>query len=307
VIVRRTVLALLAALVLVATACGDGGSDAATGAKPAAMGPVVRIGTKNFTEQYILGELYRQALAAKGFRVSLKPDIGASEITDRALTTGGIDMYPEYVGVMLSEIADRPDRPNSPKAAYRVAKSFQEERGFTLLGMTPFANANALAVLPSTAKKYGLETIADLAKLPRGARIAAPPEFATRFEGQAGLEERYGLTGLHVMPTAIGSQYERLDGKRVDAAAVFTTDGRLAEGGYLVLDDPKGVFGYQQVAPVINRTVLRDAGPRFRETVDAVSRKLTTGAMREMNADVDLRGASPADVAGRFLDRAGLP
>jgi osmoprotectant transport system substrate-binding protein len=305
---RRIVVALLGALVLVLAACG--GADDSTGqsskATTTAKAPVVRIGTKNFTEQFILGELYRQALEAKGFRVAVKPDIGSSEVTDKALTTGGIDMYPEYVGVMLSEIARRPDRPKSPEAAYREAKAFQEGRGFTLLAMTPFSDSNALAVLPRRASKDGLKSIADLKKLPGTVKIAAPPEFATRFEGAVGLAQRYGLTNIEVVPTPIGKQYEALDKRKVDAAVVFTTDGMLEQGGYRVLTDLRGVFGYQQAAPVVNQKFLRDAGPEFRAVLDAVSRKLTTGAMREMNADVGLRGALPADVAGRFLDRAGL-
>jgi osmoprotectant transport system substrate-binding protein len=303
----RIVPALLAALVLALAACGgDDAPGQASNATTTVKAPVVRIGTKNFTEQFILGELYRQALEAKGFRVAMKPDIGSSEVTDKALTTGGIDMYPEYVGVMLSEIARRPDRPKSPEAAYREAKDFQEGRGFTLLGTTPFSDSNALAVLPATASKDRLKSIADLKKLPGGVRIAAPPEFITRFEGAVGLAQRYGLTNVHVVPTAIGKQYAALDGKKVDAAVVFTTDGMLEHGEYRVLTDPRGVFGYQQVAPVVSRTFLSDAGPEFRTVLNAVSRKLTTGAMREMNAAVGLRGATPADVAGRFLDRAGL-
>jgi osmoprotectant transport system substrate-binding protein len=304
----RLVLAPLAALVLAMSACGgdDQPSGEATSTTARAKAPVVRIGTKNFTEQYILGELYRQALVAKGFKVQMKPDIGSSEVTDKALTTGGIDMYPEYIGVMLSEIAREPDRPRSPGVAYQRAKAFQEGRGFTLLAMTPFSDSNALAVRPATASKYGLKSIADLDKLPRAARIAAPPEFATRFEGAIGLAQRYGLSDLKIVPTAIGKQYGVLDDKKVDAAVVFTTDGQLSKGEYRVLADPRGVFGYQQVAPVVNRTFLRDAGPEFIATIDAVSKKLSTGAMRLMNADVGLRGAQPADVAGRFLDRQGL-
>jgi osmoprotectant transport system substrate-binding protein len=304
---RRLLIAPLAALVLAMSACGgdDEPAGEATSTTARATAPVVRIGTKNFTEQYILGELYRQALEAKGFKVQMKADIGSSEVTDKALTTGGIDMYPEYIGVMLSEIAREPDRPRSPGVAYRRAKAFQEGRGFTLLGMTPFSDSNALAVLPSTASKYGLRSIADLEKLPR-ARIAAPPEFATRFEGAVGLSQRYGLGDLKIVPTAIGEQYGVLDDKKTDVAVVFTTDGQLSKGEYRVLADPRGVFGYQQVAPVVNKTFLRDAGPEFIATIDAVSKKLTTGAMRVMNADVGLRGAQPADVAGRFLDRAGL-
>ncbi len=125
------VMAMLAALAL--GACSD--DETASPGDAARSGPPVRIGTKNFTEQFILGELYSQALRDKGFRVELKRDIGSSEIIHRALVGGGLDMYPEYVGVLLSEVANRRERRRSPAAAYRAAKAFEEKSGFTLLAI----------------------------------------------------------------------------------------------------------------------------------------------------------------------------
>ena len=134
----------LAALVAAIAGCGGGGDD-----KKASPLPTITIGTKNFTEQYILGELYAQTLRKAGFRVVLKSDIGSSEIIDKALTAGSLDMYPEYTGVLLSEIAGDRRRPSTAREAYDRAKAFEEKRGFTLLGATPFSDSNALAVLPS--------------------------------------------------------------------------------------------------------------------------------------------------------------
>src|SRR3954453_7546838 len=142
----RPLTAALAVLVLAFAGCGGGsGKDSSSAARPSDA-PVITIGTKNFTEQFILGELYKQALEASGFRVALKSDIGSSEIVDRALTAGSLDMYPEYTGVVLSEIAHARGRPpNNPQSAFRRAKAFEEKRGFTLLSMTPFSDSNALA------------------------------------------------------------------------------------------------------------------------------------------------------------------
>src|SRR4051812_41390720 len=175
--------------------CGGGGGSG-SGPKGTTIGaaPEITIGTKNFPEQFILGELYKQALEAKGFRVRLKSDIGSSEIVDRALTAGSLDMYPEYIGVALSELAGRTKRPHSAAQAYREAKAFEEGRGFTLLGMTPLSDQNALAVLPAYAKRHGLHSIGDLRSVAGGVVIAAPPEFLTRFEGLVGLRKLYGLT-----------------------------------------------------------------------------------------------------------------
>jgi osmoprotectant transport system substrate-binding protein len=304
----RFLAAVPAVLLLALAGCGGGGG-AGTGAKkqtattPAA--PQITIGTKNFPEQFVLGELYRQALEANGFRVRLKSDIGSSEIVDRALTAGSLDMYPEYIGVALSELAGRTARPSSRADAYRRANAFENGRGFTLLAMTPFSDQNALAVLPSFAKRHGLQSIGDLAKVPGTVLVAAPPEFRSRFEGLVGLKRLYGLTRIKVKQLKIGEQYAALDKRMADVANVFTTDGQLEKGRYVLLRDPRNLFTFQNVAPVIRKGLLRKH-PRLASTIDRVSRKITTKAMRAMNAAVVQRGEQPAAVAERFLRQAGL-
>jgi osmoprotectant transport system substrate-binding protein len=301
--VRRLVLLLAATLIV--GGCGGSGAPARSTSGSAEQ-PALRIGTKNFAEQFLLGELYKQALQAKGFRVELKENIGSTEIIHQALTDGALDMYPEYIGVLLSEVANVRARPSSPRAAYEEAQAFERRRGFTLLGTTPFSDANALAVKPAFARRNDVRTIADLAKVPGGVRIGAPPEFETRFEGLVGLGQRYGIHDVRFRPLAIGRQYAALDAGRVDVAAVFTTDGQLASRRYVILDDPRGVFGTQHVAPIISDAALRRNGPRLRAVIDAVSRRLTASAMRRMNAAVQLEGRSSADVAAEFLRGAGL-
>jgi osmoprotectant transport system substrate-binding protein len=295
--------ALVAAASLLAfTGCGgDGKRDdrAARAPEP------IRLGTKNFTEQYILGEIYAQAMRAHGIAVELKSDIGSSEIVDQAMQIGSLDMYPEYTGVLLSEIAGQSTRPRTADAAYAAAREFEANRGYALLAMTPFSNSNALAVTHATAKRFGLRTIADLAKVPGGARIAAPPEFRTRFEGLVGLRSRYGIRDATVAAMPIGDQYASLDKGRVDAAAVFMTDGMLEDEEYVILEDPRNLFSFQNVAPVVRRSVL-DRTPGLARALDPVSAKLTTQAMRKMNAEVDLKHREPADVAAQFLRAQGL-
>ena len=174
-----------------------------------------------------------------------------------------------------------------------------------MLEMTPFSDSNALAVTPEFARRHGLRTIADLADVPGDVEIGAPPEFRTRFEGLVGLRRRYGLDNLEVRPFPIGDQYGALDRGKVDAAAVFTTDGQLTKGRYTVLGDPRRLFAFQNVAPVI-RTRLVERDPGIRRVLDAVSAKLTTQAMRRMNAAAVQRGEPPAKVARDFLRGAGL-
>src|SRR3954447_18303592 len=144
---------LAAALALSLAACGssdDNGSTSTGGSQsssqPGKGKPAVTIGDKNFTEQYILGELYAQALRAKGYTVKIKPNIGSSEITDKALTSGKIDMYPEYTGVIATELAHKSDRPKSAQETYDIAKQWEADRGYTTLDKTPFFDADGLAV-----------------------------------------------------------------------------------------------------------------------------------------------------------------
>lgn len=291
---RRLLTPLLAVLLLVG--CGDDGD------KPkdtAPKRPPVTIGTKNFGEQFLLGELYAQSLRSRGFRIVLKKDIGSTEIIHRALRRGTLDLYPEYIGVLATELAGE-KRPDSARMAYLKAKTFEEDAGFTLLRRTPFENRDALAVRADFARREKLSSIPDLAQAGRAISVAGPPEFRTRFEGLVGLREVYGLSNVEFKPMPIGEQYDALESRKVDAADVFTTDGRLTRGRFRVLLDPKNVFGFQNVAPVVSRRVLEVQGPGFARTVNSVSSLLTTEVMRRMNAAVE-RGQDPESVADEFL------
>lgn len=301
-------LALLVPVAVAVAGCGGGGDDHASTVDrmTTPAGQPIRIGAKNFTEQAILGELYSGALRAKGYDVVLKLDVGSSEIIHRALQRGALDMYPEYIGVLLSEVADQRRRPSTATAAYRAARTFEHGNGFALLAQTPFSNSNALGVERPFARRHRLRTIADLKRLAGTVRIAALAEFATRFEGLDGLRALYRLHRLRVTPVESDGRYAALDSGRVDVASVFTTDGQLARDRYVVLADPRGLFASGHVAPIISEKVLAAHGVGLREAIDAVTRSLTTAAMREMNAAVDLSGRKPADVAAAFLHAHGL-
>src|SRR3982074_2339681 len=137
------------AMAVVVAACGSSSSSSKTtstpSGKPGAGKPAVTIGDKNFTEQFILGQLYAQALQAKGFTVNIKNDIGSSELIDKALTSGQINGYPEYAGIVLTAIAHHNKSYPSPQATYDAVTKFENGRGFTVLNMTPFSDTDALA------------------------------------------------------------------------------------------------------------------------------------------------------------------
>jgi osmoprotectant transport system substrate-binding protein len=304
----RAMAALLAAaLALSLAACGSSSksSTSSTGSsgassQPGKGKPGVVLGDKNFTEQFILGELYAQALRAKGFTVKLKPNIGSSEITDKALTSGKIDMYPEYTGVIATELAHKSDRPKSAQQTYDIAKQWEAGRGYATLDKTPFFDADGLAVKPGYAQQHNLKDVGDL-KGVGSFTYGAPPENRTRYQGVLGMKEAYGLTNLQFKPLAIGLQYPALKAGKIDVAAVFTTDGQLRGGKYTVLKDSKGIFGFQNVTPVVGKKVLDQQGPAFAQTLNAVSAKLTNDAMQSMNAAVDIDKRKPAAVARAFL------
>jgi osmoprotectant transport system substrate-binding protein len=308
----RTILALIAALALTTglAACGggdgnDGGSTQAAASQPGKGKPAVTLGTKNFTEQFVLGQLYKQALEAKGYKVALKQNIGSTEIADKALRSGQIDMYPEYIGIFNTAVAGDAKAYPSVEEAFSAGKSYAERHGFTLLPLTPFTDVDALAVTPDYARAHDLRSVADLASI-RGLRLGAPPEFRQRETGLVGLARVYGIRDVDFSPLTIGLQYQALDDGKIDAADVFTTDGQLQSGRYVVLDDPKNVFGFQNVTPIVSTRVLQAEGPAFEDTLNAVSRTLTTRAMQQMNAAVAIDKQSPADVAQQFLQANSL-
>ena len=303
---RKSLMRTALAGLLAAGALAAVGVQASSASLPGTGKPAVVIGDKNFAEENILGALYAQALTAQGYKVTLKDNIGTSEITWKALVAGQIDLYPEYTGTLLSAIAGITKNPTSATAAYKEAATYAAAHGFTLLNATPFYDSDALAVLTAYAKTNHLTTISDLKKLGSKVTLGAAPEFATRFEGLLGLKQEYGIDPTF-KPIAIGLSYTALDSGKVDVQDVFTTDGQLATAGkYVILSDPKHVFGYQNVAPVVSSKLLAKEGPAFASTLNKVDALLTFNAIQSLNKAVSIDQETPASVAAAFLKANGL-
>jgi osmoprotectant transport system substrate-binding protein len=287
------------------TPAATSSTSTSSSGKPGAGKPAVTIGDKNFTEEYILGDLYAQALQAQGYTVNLKPNIGTTEITYKALKTGQIDMYPEYDGTLLSAVFGYNRVPTSAQQTFQLTQAKVEKQGFVLLNPTPFYDTDALAVTKQFAAAHGLHSIGDLKKLGHSLKLGGAPEFATRFSGLLGLRKLYGVNPTFV-PLAIGITYKAIDDGQVDTFDAFSTDAQLTSGKYVLLADPKHVFGYQYVTPVVKKSVLTAEGPAFAATINKVSALLTLPAIQKMNADVALDKQSPATVAQEFLKANGL-
>jgi osmoprotectant transport system substrate-binding protein len=281
---------------------GGGGGSSASSDQPGKGKPAVTIGTKDFTEEFVLGELYTQALKAKGYDVNLKRNIGSTEIIDKALTSNQIDAYPEYTGVSASVTFNKDKLYKSPEETAADVKKLYEERGQVVSDATPFQDVDAIATTKEFATKNGLTSLADLKKLPSFS-LGARPEFKSRYTGLKGMEQEYGIDNAKFKQLALGLQYKALDKGDVDSANIFSTDAQLASGKYTVLKDPKGVFGFQNVYFVINKPKY-DAlgGQQFMDVVNSVNKLLTADAMQSMNSAVDIDKKDPAEVAKAFLE-----
>jgi osmoprotectant transport system substrate-binding protein len=283
------------------TSAGTSTGAAAAAAQPGKGKPAVTIGTKDFTEEFILGELYKQALEAKGYTVNLKKNIGATEIIDTALTSHKIDAYPEYTGESVATVAKRNEPAKTAAEEYQLAKQFYATRGEAVSNATPFQDVDAIATTKAFAQKHHLATMADLKGI-GSFSLGARPEFKNRQQGLAGMKKVYGINNAKFRQLALGVQYQALDSGKVDTANVFTTDAQLASGKYAVLTDPKGVFGFQNVAFVIDKDKLAQlGGAQFMNVINGVNKLLTTPAITAMNKAVAIDKQDEATVAKQFL------
>jgi osmoprotectant transport system substrate-binding protein len=309
---RAALLAALAAVALLLAACSSSssstsgsGSTGSSSSSPSSSnvgnGRSVTLGTKNFTEEFIVGALYQQALQAKGYKVVYKPNIGATEVVDKALTSGQIDAYPEYTGESAVTVGGINTTVTSAQQEYDLAKNFYAKRGQSMSAMTPFFDTDAIAVTKAYAAKYGLKTTADLKKIPHFT-LGARPEFQGREQGAVGIQKDYGVKNFTFKSLALGLQYQALDSGAINAADVFTTDPQLASGKYVVLTDPKHIFGFQNVALVINTKKLNQlGGQQFMSIINQVNALLTTPAITAMNKAVAIDKQDPQTVAKTFL------
>jgi osmoprotectant transport system substrate-binding protein len=300
--------ALLVVLLVLTLGSAAGARVAPQAAKtPAAT--TVSLGTKDFTEEFVLGQLYKQALEHKGIKVNYHENIGSTEVIQTALRSGKINAYPEYVGEIVQTAYHVKKLPKTAHAWWALAKSLLAKDGYSLTNATPFYDVDAIAVRKADAAKYHLKTLWDLKRLqnsssrPKNFSIGARPEFKNREEGYLGMKHVYGLTKLKYVSLALGLTYKALDQKKVFCVNVFSTDAQLASGKYTVLKDPKLIFGVQNVAVIVKQSV---ATPKVVSILNAVSAKLTLKAILAMNKATQLNKQNPAVVAKKFLAANGL-
>ncbi len=281
-------------------------SGTATTALPGAGKPPVTIGDKNFTEQFVLGQLYTLALEAQGYSVQLNQNIGPMSVTMDALRTGALDMYPEYLNTF--EPRGRPQRPALRVAGCRLRRrsALRERPRAGAAHASPFSDTPALALTVGYAQGNGLSQVSDLTRVQRSMIVGGPPEFLQLSPGLRDLERNYGFRVHDFKSVGIGDQYTALNDGTIQVADVGTTDGELTSGDYAVLADPRRTFGYGNVVPVVSRRALTVEGPDFAVTIDRVTALLSTAVIRELNSEVDVAGQDPNLVARTFLETHGV-
>jgi osmoprotectant transport system substrate-binding protein len=328
--VRLIAAALLVGLAVVLASCGSGagrvaGASAATSTTPSTGTgpgtgttgtgttnlpgtgkPAITIGDKNYTEQFVLGELYAQALQADGYSVNLNRNIGPTDVTMRALTSGRLAMYPEYLDTWDSAVAGLRRSFRTEGSAYQAAQQFASTHGLALLAPTPFSSTFAIGVTVGYAAQNQLSSLRDLRRVSPHLTLGGPTQLGQSSPGLAGAEQAYGFAPATFTQVAVGDQYKALDAGTVQAAYVGTTDGELASGDYVLLRDPRRAFGFGNVVPVVSSKVLATEGQAFANVINGVSAALSIGAIRQMNAEVDIAQQDPGSVAKQFLETHGL-
>lgn len=266
----------------------------------------IKVGSKDFTEQFILGEMYALALENKGLKVERKLNLGGTPVAQAGLESGQIDLYPEYTGTGLLTVLKEPAQSNQKSVFDTVAKAYKEKFNLVWLEPAPMNNTQALVMTQEGSKKYGIKTISQMVTKASQLTMIGPPEFEAREDGLPGLKKAYGDFKIKkFIPADPGLRYKTLNNNQADVAVAFGTDGEISALKLVVLEDDKKLFPPYQVAPVIRQETL-EQNPGIRDALNTLSPKLTTETMQRLNYEVSGKQREPAEVAKEFLVQEGL-
>ncbi len=299
----RSTTVMLACALLTLTACGGGSEDPLEGGSSGDSGGTITVGSANFPEAVLLGEMYAQALEAKDIEVERNLNIGAREAYIKAIEDGSIDLLPEYTGNLLLFYEKSSDETDEQKVYEQLQGALPEE--LTALEMSEAVDEDAVVVTQETADKYKLESIEDLAPIADKLVIGGSPEFRERQAGLRGLEDVYGLSfaEFKTLDVAGPLSIEALNSGEVDVTQLFTTQSAIASNDFVVLDDPKNIAIPQNVTPLIRTDALTD---ETEQTLNAVSAELTTDELADLVKRLEVDKDSPVDVAADYLKEKGL-
>jgi osmoprotectant transport system substrate-binding protein len=294
---------------------GSGASTQSGGTTPAAIKRnatnskvSITVGSKNFTEQKVLGEIYAQGLKAAGYTVKTELNLGDEKTAQKALTSKAIDGYPEYTGTALLSLCNVPTDsiPKDPQRAFQDTKACFAKDGLTAFPPTPFTSSNEVGVTQATADKEGLKTISDLKKVESKFTLYGSPECRKRTDCLLGLQQTYGLKFKKFTPVDIDLRHQVLKRGANVASIVFTTDPQNKREGVVLLQDDKGMFPPYNSTFVVRDATAKAAGPDLPKVLDQIQKGLTDEVMQELNARVDLDKETPQQVAGEYLTESKL-
>ncbi|WP_462411838.1 ABC transporter permease/substrate-binding protein [Neobacillus sp. Marseille-QA0830] len=264
------------------------------------------VGSKNFTEQIILGNMLADLIENKtDIKVDRQLNLGGSQVTFGALNSGDIDLYVEYTGTSLVNILNHPPQNDPEKVYSQVQKEFNSKYGIELLKPLGFNNTYALAIRQDTADQYGLNTISDLSKISNGVIIGPTIEFPNREDGLKGLTKAYQMEFKDVKAVDGGLRYTALNNHKSDVIDAFSTDGLIEAFKLKVLKDDKNFFPPYYAVPMIKEETLKEH-PELKKVINSLAGKLSDEKMRKLNYKVDSLKQAPAKVADEFLKQEGL-
>jgi osmoprotectant transport system substrate-binding protein len=298
-------------LTVALSACtSSGGHVVSAGGEPAGRhGVAITVGSFNFPESVLLAEIYGQALAANNFPVRILPNLGPRELVDPALMKGLLQLVPEYAGSALEFVSLGHLSPTADAAAANRALAMKLA-GRGLLAARPAAaqNTNAIVVTATTAARYGLRSITDLARVAPRLTFGGPPECPERAYCLRGLRRAYGLHFKAFIPLDSGGPLtlQALRAGDIGVALLFTTDPNISAQHLVVLADDRALQPAENITPVVRRDVVARYGTRLLTFINAVSARLTTGSLRSLDAQVVLDGRRPRTVAEAWLRAQGL-
>ncbi|MDH3426350.1 MAG: ABC transporter substrate-binding protein [Acidimicrobiia bacterium] len=294
--------ATFVALALVAAACGSG--DDASGPKE---GPEIVVSSFDFGESEILAEVYAQAMEANGYTVERQLRVGSREILKPALESGEVDFAPEYVGSAL-EVGFEQEPTSDTEATRDALIAAFEPKGVAVLDAAPAQDKNGIVVTAATADALSLTTTSDLAGQEGDLAFGGPPECPTRPRCLLGLQDLYGLSFAEFKALDVGGPLtvEALDGGEIDVALLFTTDGVIADRGFVLLEDDLGLQPAENIVPVIRQEILDAYGDELAKLINEVSAKITTEALTEMNRQAGIDLEDPDAIAAKWLADNGF-
>ena len=307
---RAALIAACTGLMVALPACTSSSRHVPSAAGAAGRpGTVITVGSFDFPESVLLAEIYGQALVADHFPVRILPDLGPRELVDSALMSGLVQLVPEYAGSALQFFSlGRLSATSDAGAASRALARSVAGRGLVPARPAPAQDANAIVVTAATAARYGLRSIADLARSAPGLMFGGPPECRGRAYCLPGLKRVYGLRFKEFIPLDAGGPLtlQALEAGDIGVALLFTTDPDIPARHLVVLADDRGLQPAENITPVVRRDVIARYGPNLLAALNAVSALLDTGELRALDAQVELAGQDPRLVAGRWLRAHGL-